>query len=561
MEGEHPQRLNRNNMAFFEFGALHGLAVSPDTAGRVQDKFRGAEMKRQATLDAANKVRILGDKVKFGKAKNRFDNPILKKYSEDKIKEIGELFTKGDPFSDPGLWIQFNQKTNDLVDNPVVWRAERFEAEAAAMDAWVADPKNGEYRDGKYIQEMQAQRANYLATGDSLGKAGAGNEFKFVPPPELLDTTPWIQQRFQSLDYDRVVETGNGGVNSSVTMGSSQRLASQLFREQGEYGMALRNEWENLDDEQKQEQHGGDSTKFVLSKGIGSVKARKIVPGRASATSTGGGGGGKGGVQPFMNTHFYSRARTTDQNGNITSWKPSSDMVPTQGPSSMTDEMLRNKTTGKIDLAGARYFNNDYSNHVMSYLQGGSVTGTTGRMITQPMMVEQIDENGNRVEVPVPGQKQFWAEVEINLSTAQLERFAQSKTKEGGEVFDVNSWEKNWSPWEALDEINDINTKGEWSQNTILDPDADNPENIGTVTQKVWVPVDINEANVRAADGELALKQKQSETYSANSNAVQLSDQDVIINPANGQPATVAQFRAAGLTENEIINLFYAQQK
>jgi len=152
-------------MPFFEFGATQGLAVSPNFEGRIRDKFRGAEMQRRAKLDAENKARVLGDMLKLGKATNRWDHARLKEFSETQLTGIAKYASDNPDYqTDVGKWAEFTKRTNELVDNPIVWRSQRFDSEASLMDKYETDPKNRDYlEDPEFIQSKQ-QRENYLRT-------------------------------------------------------------------------------------------------------------------------------------------------------------------------------------------------------------------------------------------------------------------------------------------------------------------------------------------------------------------------------------------------------------
>jgi len=152
-----------------EFGGKVGLAYKHDWNAAFGMRQQQAESQRRQQADAAAKVKMMADDLKFANVNNEYDAGELKNYSIETVKKIGEhILSNPNWQTDPMAYMQYKQMTNELQNNDIIRRATRFDAEAKALQDFIA--KNPEMKDDPDIQSYFTQVENYRKYGNTDGE-------------------------------------------------------------------------------------------------------------------------------------------------------------------------------------------------------------------------------------------------------------------------------------------------------------------------------------------------------------------------------------------------------
>lgn len=182
-----------------DFGIRSGLAVDLGFGQQTADLARrGNEMRAAQQLAEQRTAKAAAD-LEFATPMNAWDNENVKKYAQAKIKELGE-FTRSNPdykYNVDKLRV-YNQIKRELTDNQFLNEGKTVDAEEKALRAYMKDPKNAPLLDTPEFQKQLAGYENYVKTGSIDGNTANRKLFAFIPPEELVDTTPMLMKYAQA---------------------------------------------------------------------------------------------------------------------------------------------------------------------------------------------------------------------------------------------------------------------------------------------------------------------------------------------------------------------------
>lgn len=289
-----------------EFGATAGLAYRHNWQAVIQQQQQNELLDRQAELDAKNQAMMLGDKLKFAHASNAWDNKLLKEFSEQRIKEIGEFTIKNRDFqTNAGKWAEFNRMTDELQSNDIVYRSLRIQDNHKALIDYLQ--KNPGSENDPDIQMQLQEYNNYVNFGSVDGVAGGGKEFVFRSPDAQFDAQKAIAETFINLKGKTTYDPkgiGIGATKTQVDPAALQSTAIGLLN--GPNGWRFRRTWDAMSPEQ-QSFYGNDPVKWVSTAGS-AYTVQDVKAGAVFKPESSGGGSGRGrgsgedsGYSPFYN--------------------------------------------------------------------------------------------------------------------------------------------------------------------------------------------------------------------------------------------------------------------
>lgn len=198
-----------------DYGTLQGLAQDFGFGQQTADLARrGNEMRAAQQLAEQRTAKEAAD-LEFATPMNAWDNENVKKYSQGKIKELGE-FTRSNPdykYNVDKLRV-YNEIKRELNDNKFLNEGKGVDAEMKAMNAWEKDPKNAPLIDTPEYQKQKIGYENYVKTGSIDGNTANRKLFAFIPPEELVDLTPYAQKYAGSIARNGKEEKKWNGVGT-----------------------------------------------------------------------------------------------------------------------------------------------------------------------------------------------------------------------------------------------------------------------------------------------------------------------------------------------------------
>lgn len=222
-----------------EYGGIEGLAQNFGADQRINDLYQQNQMKRQALMQAENKAKMLAEDRTYSNAMNAWDNQNVKQYAQGKIKEIGK-WTRENPdyLYNIEKRSDYNNMLRDLKDNQHLNAGLQVDSNIKAYQKWLQDPANQDMKDEPESKMLRGALDNYLKTGSTDGVTANRKLFQFIPPEEMTDLTPVLEQygknANRSLQKPKFIANGVGMNWQSVTDADKAQAVNALLSNQAQ---------------------------------------------------------------------------------------------------------------------------------------------------------------------------------------------------------------------------------------------------------------------------------------------------------------------------------------
>lgn len=156
-------------------GLARGLAQDLQYDQRIQDlRYQKQEMDRAQALNAA-KVKMFVDDTDYMNAVNSFDNPRIKQYSEQVIKDLGKYVNENpDYMYDAQKMMEVKRMKRQLKDNPYLHQGIASDDAIKKLHAdMAAVAKNPEMHNKGAYERLLQQEQNYYKFGNQDGEDAA----------------------------------------------------------------------------------------------------------------------------------------------------------------------------------------------------------------------------------------------------------------------------------------------------------------------------------------------------------------------------------------------------
>lgn len=192
-----------------EYGQILGSAVDLGFDDKINDLRYNQLENRRALAQAEAKAKMFADDLDYQNAANSYDNPLIKDFAKNKIKEIG-AYARNNPdyLYNPDKLAQLNLMKKELRDNEHI---NRGLASDTAYKSYLKDlqevSKNPNQHDTEAYQDIQNQWNNYLQHGnqdgvDAANKYGA-KAFVYTKPKDFVDLPSTMLEAGNSIkNYD-----------------------------------------------------------------------------------------------------------------------------------------------------------------------------------------------------------------------------------------------------------------------------------------------------------------------------------------------------------------------
>lgn len=193
-----------------EFGISQGLAYRHNFQDDIRNVHENEMLDRQARIDAEAKAKLIGDKFKFGKAFDTYNDTQLKKFSEEKLKQIGKFVDENRDFEiNPAKYAVFNSLTDELTNNPIIQESARVEQHRQEMLQYLQ--KNPDMADSPRMRQQIDAYHTYAKMGTADPASLERKEWMFMPPTPYADIAKEGLQMGNAFgDFDRVPVNGWG---------------------------------------------------------------------------------------------------------------------------------------------------------------------------------------------------------------------------------------------------------------------------------------------------------------------------------------------------------------
>lgn len=174
-------------------GLARGLAQDLQYDQRIQDlRYQKQEMDRAQALNAA-KVKMFVDDTDYMNAVNQFDNPRIKQYSEQVIKDLGKYINENpDYMYDSQKMMEVKRMKRQLKDNPYLHQGIASDDNIKKYNADLSEvAKNPERHSKGAYEKIALQLENYKKFGNQDGEDAARQlgtkAFSYTKPRDYRD--------------------------------------------------------------------------------------------------------------------------------------------------------------------------------------------------------------------------------------------------------------------------------------------------------------------------------------------------------------------------------------
>lgn len=238
-------------MAKLEFGLREGLAVDMEWDQRINDLRYQTAQKAQAKIQGEAKAKMFADDFEFNNAMNSHDNPLVKTYAQNKIREIGKFVNENPDWQSNvtkrGLYTQL---TRELKDNPDLNRGLQSDENWKAAQKDMADTKNADLD----FTPIKEQWKNYITYGNQMGAESAVSEGKkpFVYNAPQTDIDVVADALKTGKDLGTTDMATSGGFGAKKTFVEDKKINDvALAKFEGPQRRSYENAWKKLSDEQR----------------------------------------------------------------------------------------------------------------------------------------------------------------------------------------------------------------------------------------------------------------------------------------------------------------------
>jgi hypothetical protein len=224
-------------------GLARGLAQDLQYDQRIQDlRYQKQEMDRAQALNAA-KVKMFVDDTDYMNAVNQFDNPRIKQYSEQVIKDLGKYINENpDYMYDSQKMMEVKRMKRQLKDNPYLHQGMASDDAIKKLHADMAEvAKNPEMHDKGAYERLAQQEQNYYKFGNQDGEDAArqigAKAFVYNKPRDFRDLNEDfvdIGNKFKDVKQTAMAGKGRNAFSEYANPETLKIIANQYYSQNPE---------------------------------------------------------------------------------------------------------------------------------------------------------------------------------------------------------------------------------------------------------------------------------------------------------------------------------------
>ena len=224
-------------------GLARGLAQDLQYDQRIQDlRYQKQEMDRAQALNAA-KVKMFVDDTDYMNAVNSFDNPRIKQYSEQVIKDLGKYINENpDYMYDSQKMMEVKRMKRQLKDNPYLHQGIASDDAIKKLHADMAEvAKNPEMHDKGAYERLAQQEQNYYKFGNQEGEDAARQlgpkAFVYNKPRDFRDLNEdfaSIGNKFKDVKQASMAGKGRNAFSEYANPETLKIVANQYYSQNPE---------------------------------------------------------------------------------------------------------------------------------------------------------------------------------------------------------------------------------------------------------------------------------------------------------------------------------------
>lgn len=221
-----------------EFGEAAGLSGSLQYGERINDLRFQQQMLERSKAKAAAAASMFADEFSQAPIGSQYDDPIIKNYSHNKMKEAGALMRNNPDYKyNPEVLSQLKAIRNDIKGNEHVLRAVSFvDAKKRLKDDLAEMAKNPQMHDQEAYQDLLNQVSNYDKYGNQHGELAAQNEgaqqFVYNKPRDFIDINKAFSDvgtKFNDMKVGKLKGGGMGSYEEYANPDSLNAVANQMY--------------------------------------------------------------------------------------------------------------------------------------------------------------------------------------------------------------------------------------------------------------------------------------------------------------------------------------------
>lgn len=224
-------------------GLARGLAQDLQYDQRIQDlRYQKQEMDRAQALNAA-KVKMFVDDTDYMNAVNQFDNPRIKQYSEQVIKDLGKYINENpDYMYDSQKMMEVKRMKRQLKDNPYLHQGMASDDNIKKFNADLSEvAKNPEFHNRAAYDAVAKQLDNYLKYGNQDGEDAARQlgpkAFTYNKPRDFRDSNADfvdIGNKFKDVKQAPMAGKGRNAFSEYANPETLKIIANQYYSQNPE---------------------------------------------------------------------------------------------------------------------------------------------------------------------------------------------------------------------------------------------------------------------------------------------------------------------------------------
>lgn len=224
-------------------GLARGLAQDLQYDQRIQDlRYQKQEMDRAQALNAA-KVKMFVDDTDYMNAVNQFDNPRIKQYSEQVIKDLGKYINENpDYMYDSQKMMEVKRMKRQLKDNPYLHQGMASDDAIKKLHADMAEvAKNPDMHDKGAYERLAQQEQNYYKFGNQDGEDAArqigAKAFVYNKPRDFRDLNEdfaSIGNKFKDVKQASMAGKGRNAFSEYANPETLKIVANQYYSQNPE---------------------------------------------------------------------------------------------------------------------------------------------------------------------------------------------------------------------------------------------------------------------------------------------------------------------------------------
>ena len=224
-------------------GLARGLAQDLQYDQRIQDlRYQKQEMDRAQALNAA-KVKMFVDDTDYMNAVNSFDNPRIKQYSEQVIKDLGKYINENpDYMYDSQKMMEVKRMKRQLKDNPYLHQGIASDDAIKKYNADLSEVAKNPERHSKGAYEKIAQQLdNYTKFGNQDGEDAARalgtKAFTYTKPRDFRDLNEdfaSIGNKFKDVKQESMAGKGRNAFSEYANPETLKITANQYYSQNKE---------------------------------------------------------------------------------------------------------------------------------------------------------------------------------------------------------------------------------------------------------------------------------------------------------------------------------------